>query len=550
MEIGKKKHISAGIVSLVTLLIIIAYYLHTLSGKYYSPLSDFFAFKTLTEELFSFQIPSAFKREPIYPLFMGTVGMFIPGVKSLLYAGIHISHFSFIGSIFLLYKISPNLGIKNGFMVSWFFALGSTNIWCATQPLPETLIFFFILLSFHLTHPYMSIGAAALAGFTRYDAVLAAIPGSITALFRRNWKLLFFTVTIVMPTFAWLFFHYMEGGNTNYLTAVVFTKELFGLGKLEYFPGLLRASTLFYLPPLISRQYPITTWVTILWWINILIVLIGIYHITLHKGKTYLKPVFFFGAYLLFLWFYPNTSMRKLYFINAFFPLFTIAGIEYLIGKMDLGKITIRIGLTITVLSLTVAYIHQIDYIKKLYLQYYNYEFDYLDIKNFISLLPIGIYLLLKHKAGRNYSYITIFPLFVIFNFNIQMGIQLVEREYAAGGNHSSLRDALELIKKEVKEDEKIFMSYQTEMFASYLSEIPAKNILIYGKAKAQVTYSSDKAILDDITYIVVVQIFQRDQNPILEQMNHKPKEIIIDGDTIKVKQIYDLYPVHAYKRL
>ena len=135
---------AASIVGLVLILGISCYYLFLLSGKYYSPLSDFFAFKQDAESLLSFNIPVS-KRAPLFSLLMGLVSLLIPAEKAILWAGILLSNFAYIGSIALVYKISQQIGIKHSILVSWFFAFSSLSLYCATQPLPEATILFLIL---------------------------------------------------------------------------------------------------------------------------------------------------------------------------------------------------------------------------------------------------------------------------------------------------------------------------------------------------------------------------------------------------------------------
>ena len=101
--------------ALALTIVISGYYLFQLSTKYYYPLSDFFAFKEIAEGIFNFHLDFSSKRLPFYPFLMGLVAQIIPVKKAMLHAGILLSNFSYIGSIYLIHKIGQRIGIKNSF---------------------------------------------------------------------------------------------------------------------------------------------------------------------------------------------------------------------------------------------------------------------------------------------------------------------------------------------------------------------------------------------------------------------------------------------------
>jgi len=524
---SKKKDL-ASILGLILTVGISCYYLFLLSGKYYSPISDFFAFKESAESLLSLNLPVG-KRAPLFPLLMGLVSLLIPVKKAILWAGILLSNFAYISSIILIHKISQQIGIKNSFLVSWFFAFSSLSLFCGTQPLPEATILVLILLSFFVTNEKLSLSISGLAAFTRYDAALAAIAKLPKILKERKWHLIFLTFLVLLPSVVWLFVF----GRGGYARSALYF-EHFTINKVAgNLISLLRTFTLSYMPAdhwasvTPETRFHTSWWVQLIWIINIFIILIGLFHlIKLNKPNNWKIPAFFL-IYLCFLWSYYWTTWRFFYFIGWMFPLYTIAGIEYLLKRWQHQKKIIVISV-LGILGLIVAYSsYNTLFIKNLYHEFFSLSFDINSLKRFLIFLPICAYVLFKVRQFRSRSYLILLPLFLLITPLVFTHISTVNNMY---GGLWDLKAGLNIVKDRVKNEEMILMPEKMVPCATYLSDIPQKNI---------VTYYTKDLFIKDIKYIASFRSW--DIDPVLKQLENKPKKITIRDQEVDVTEIYHI---------
>jgi hypothetical protein len=529
-DYAKKKDVAS--ISALTLTVgISCYYLVLLSGKYYSPLSDFFAFKDITEALLHFNLPFGTLREPLFPLLMGLVSQIIPVKKAILYSGILLSNFTYLCSIILIHKISQRIGIKNSFLISWFFAFSSLSLFCATQPLLEATALFLILLSFYFTNEKFSLPIAGLAAFTRYDAALAALANWPKIIFKKKWRLILLTLIVLLPSAIWLVSHFFFVGKGGYFSALIKHKPFITSKPAGNFISLLRTMTLSYLPAdhwasvTPETRFHDSWWVQLIWIINIFIILIGLFHlIKLNKLNNWKIPVFFL-MYLFFLWFYYWTTWRFFYFIAWMFPLYTIAGIEYLLKYWPRQKKIITASI-LGILGIIVVYnSFNTPYIKNLYHEFFSLSFDINSLKRFLIFLPICVYALFKVRQLRSKSYLILLPLFLLITPLVSTHISTVNNMY---GGLWDLKAGLNVVKNRVKNEEMILMPEKMVPCATYLSDIPEKNI---------VTYYTKNLFIKDIKYIASFRSWDKD--PVLSQLQNKPKKITIRDQELDVTEIY-----------
>jgi len=521
---------AASIVGLVLILGISCYYLFLLSGKYYSPLSDFFAFKQDAESLLSLSLPVS-KRTPLFSLLMGLVSLLIPVKKAILWAGILLSNFTYIGSIVLIYKISQQIGIKHSFVVSWFFAFSSLSLYCATQPLPESTILFLILLSFYVTNDRLSISISGLAAFTRFDGAFAALAKLPKILKEKKWRLIVLTILVLLPSVMWVVFV----GKGGYIRAVLY-HEQFVINKVAgNFISLLRTLTLSYFPADHwasvpgDSQFHTSWWVQLVWIINIFIILIGLFHlIKLNKPNHWKLPAFFL-MYLFFLWFYYWTTWRFFYFVGWMFPFFTIAGIEYLLMRWEHQKQRVQKKIVVSMLGIlgmiVVYYLYSTPFLKKLYLEYFSLNFELNSLKRLLIFLPICVFAFLKARQLKSKGYLVLLPLFLLITPLVFSHITAINNWY---GGLWDLKVGLEVVKSRVKNEELILMPDKMVNCATYLSGIPEKNI---------VTYDPEGLFVNDLKYIASYRSWDKD--PILKQLENHPKRISIKDQEVDVTEIY-----------
>ncbi len=512
------------------------YYLFLLSSTYYTPLNDFFAFKEIAEEIFNFHLEFSSKRLPFYPFLMGLVAKIIPAKKAILYAGIIISNFSYIGSIFLIHKIGRRIGIKNSFLVSWFFAFSTLSLHLGTQPLPEATILFLILLSFYVKSDKLSLWISGLAAFTRFDAAIAIFANIPKILIEKKKRLIALICLLLLLPGVFLGVYYIKFGRSGYI-ATILNKKPFVIDKAYgNFVSLLRTNNLFFLPDdhyaTVNHEtrFHAQWWVQLIWIINIIIISAGVLHLIKLNKPIHWKILAFFLLYFLFLWYYPNTDWRKMYFLVWFFPLYTIAGIEYLLlqwqKRIRWRKRRIFLMASLVILSVVVIYsVFNTPYFKFLYHEFFSLQFKFSSLSRFLIFLPICVYVFFKKRQTRSKKYLILIPLFLVIIPLISTHIAAVNNLYAGFWDFKA---GMEEIKSVIKEDEKIFMSENMERCATYLSDIPEKNI---------VTYFNKDLHIGNIKYIASYRSWDRD--PVLKQLENNPETITIKNQEVYATEIY-----------
>ena len=515
------------------------YYLFQLSTKYYTPLNDFFAFKGLAEEIFNFHLELTSKRLPVYPFLMGLVAKIIPAEKAILYAGILLSNFSYIGSIFLIHRIGQRIGIKNSFLVSWFFAFSTLSLHLGTQPLPEATILFLILLSFYVKSDKLSLCFSGLAAFTRYDAAIAIFANIPKILIEKKKRLIALLCLLLLLLVVFLGVYYIKAGRSGYIATILSVKPFVIDKPMGNFVSLLRTNNLFFLPDdhyaTVSSEtrFFAQWWVQLIWIINLFIMSAGVLHLFKLNRPNHWKILAFFLLYFLFLWFYILTDWRKMYFLTWFFPLYTIAGIEYLLLRRQKRKKFLMASLVI--FGAVVIYsVLSTPYFKNLYNEFFSLGFDFKSFSKFLIFLPICVYVFFKKRQTRSKKYLILLPLFLVIIPLISTHIAAVDNLYA---DFWDLKAGMKVMKNVIKEDEKIFMSENMERCATYLSDIPEKNV---------VTYFNKDLPVGNIKYIASFRSW--DDDPVLEQLENNPKTITIENQEVYVTEIYHVGAFWLYE--
>lgn len=140
-------------------------------GHQIVPNSDFFDFIRVGKELWSFQMPTSFKRAPVVGLLQTGLSHIVGGRQADLTAGWLLNSILHPLNILLLYGIARRLIGRSAFV---FAALTMINPWildALVHPVAETTLLFFILLTFWLLfrRSRWAYLAASLATMTRYE---------------------------------------------------------------------------------------------------------------------------------------------------------------------------------------------------------------------------------------------------------------------------------------------------------------------------------------------------------------------------------------------
>ena len=140
-------------------------------GHQVVPNSDFFDFIKVGRELWSFQMPSSFKRAPVVGLLQVGISKMVGGRQPDLTAGWLLNSIVHPLNILLLYGIARRLIGRSAFV---FAALTIINPWvldAMIHPVAETTLLFFILLTFWLLfrRSRWAYLAASIATMTRYE---------------------------------------------------------------------------------------------------------------------------------------------------------------------------------------------------------------------------------------------------------------------------------------------------------------------------------------------------------------------------------------------
>lgn len=507
------------------------YYLYLFFGKYYSPLSDFFAFKEIAEGIFNFHLEFSSKRLPTYPFLLGLFAQIIPAKKAALYSGIFISNVSYLGSIFLIHKISQRVGIKNPFLVSWFFAFSTLSLYCAIQPLPEALILFLILLSLYVQSEKLSLGVAGIATFTRFDGALAIFANLPKIIIKKKKLLISLFCLILLLSLVFLGVYYIKFGKSGYIYQIL-EKRPFVIDKpMGNFASLLRTFSLFYLPDdhyaTVSPEtrFHASWWVQLLWLLNLFFISVGIFHLLKLNKANHWKIITFFLLYFLFLWFYIRTDWRKMYFLTWFFPLYTIAGIEYFLSKRRKKK-KFFIASLVIVVALVIYGVMSTPYLKTLYSEFFKLRFDLSNLSRFLIFIPICTYVLLKVRQTRSTKHMILIPLFLAI---LPLTLTHISAINNLNGNLWDLRAGMEEVKSILKEDDIILMPEKMVDCATYISDIPEKNVI---------TYFDEDFCVEQIRFIASYSSWY---DPVIRQIAHGGKTITIKNRELSVREFYRL---------
>lgn len=195
-------------------------------GHQVVPNSDFFDFIKVGHELWSFQMPSSFKRAPVVGLLQVGISKMVGGRQPDLTAGWLLNSILHPLNILLLYGIARRLIGRSAFV---FAALTIINPWvldALVHPVAETTLLFFILLTFWLLfrRSRWAYLAASIATMTRYEGAalifVAFVWDQIEAkTMRQRVFSLLLSIAASVPLALWLWgtYAYWDPSASHYL---------------------------------------------------------------------------------------------------------------------------------------------------------------------------------------------------------------------------------------------------------------------------------------------------------------------------------------------
>ncbi len=295
------------------------------------PRSDFFAFHDKALSYLNFELPSHYKREPLYPaliaLFSATFN------SSTLFAAETINLVLAVINVALVYSISAFFLGRTGFFVALFFAINPSTVEMASQPILETLFLTGILatLLFSLKNQARGYLAAFLASLVRYEAVFL-IPILVLKDFfiiKKRLRAVLLGLLSSIGIIAWMalsIFHH-SGEVNPYISQLSL-----GIGEVRFLynipltvfsfiPGFSLASFYFKLLVVISS----------------ILGLVGIFCLVRSSFSLVFTIMCFFIVYFVVHALYPsiNAPLRYVWPILWIFYLFIFKGIQVLLSYIE-----------------------------------------------------------------------------------------------------------------------------------------------------------------------------------------------------------------------
>jgi hypothetical protein len=227
----------------IAALLVFAIYQSILLFGYTSvPNSDFPLFVKVAEKMLSFEIPNNFKRLPGLGLLQIGLSKVIGGNHPVLTAGWLLNAIVHPLSVVLLYLIARRIIGKAAFWLAIVFAINPQVAFMLTQPMAETTLMFFTLLTLYLIiirSKYCYVIACA-ATVIRYDAAVLILAAMTADVFeRRDKKYIIITLAkgalAFLPLILWFVVRKLNVENSSRVAYVghYTSQKHIGLGYLD-----------------------------------------------------------------------------------------------------------------------------------------------------------------------------------------------------------------------------------------------------------------------------------------------------------------------------
>ncbi|UCG59242.1 MAG: hypothetical protein JSU70_06965 [Phycisphaerales bacterium] len=196
------------------------------------PNSDFPAFFKTGQELLSLQVPSSFKRGPVLGLLQVALSYLVGGQHPGLTAGWLLNAILHPFNLVLLLLVARELVGKSAPWLAVIAIISPYAIYLLTEPIAETTLLFFVLLTFIFILRRSSWGYlfAAIATMVRYEGAALILAAFVLDLIysenrRERIRALLYSVMAAVPLALWMVgtLSRWQSGTSHYLS--VFTKQ-------------------------------------------------------------------------------------------------------------------------------------------------------------------------------------------------------------------------------------------------------------------------------------------------------------------------------------
>lgn len=138
------------------------------------PNNDYYSFQRLAESFAAGEMPSSFKRMPIFPALMALVAPLAPGPHPYLQAGLFLNALFSLATLGLLYRYATDTLGRAGVLLPALFATSLQFHYNGLQSLVEPSLAFFVVAAFVLDRRRSSWkwAAAFAAALSRYEAAV------------------------------------------------------------------------------------------------------------------------------------------------------------------------------------------------------------------------------------------------------------------------------------------------------------------------------------------------------------------------------------------
>jgi hypothetical protein len=197
------------------------------------PNSDFPGFYQTGQEILRFEVPTSFKRGPVVGILQVFVNLFVRDHPPSLTSGwlVNAALYPFI--FLLLWRVAERIVGRSGVWIALLCVINPWTIYMLTQPIAETTLLFFALLTVWLIfrHSRWCYLAAAATTMVRYEGAALILACFLIDVIERKEKrqrlrALLFAAAATLPLALWMFGTLATGvsGQTHYLR-VLFGKH-------------------------------------------------------------------------------------------------------------------------------------------------------------------------------------------------------------------------------------------------------------------------------------------------------------------------------------
>jgi hypothetical protein len=280
------------------------------------PNPDFAHFVDVGHKLWSFELPEDWKRAPLLGLLQVPIGWIFGGPYPDLRGGWVLNAFLHPLNLLLIWLVSRRLIGQAGLWLSIVAIINPQVIYLITQPIAETALMFFCLLSFFLmfNRSRWSYLTAAMTTMIRYEgAALILAAFVLDMIYTRDKKerlrCLLFAFFSSLPLALWILgmiSHWEHQGGVHYLQWIY-------LDKLKDAPQVIKSLWNVTFSPLIIHKpgIPLVIYKLVFWLSKILVVitfLVSLAH-TVWKRKWYMLA--------LYIFFLPYMFVHIIYFFSV-----------------------------------------------------------------------------------------------------------------------------------------------------------------------------------------------------------------------------------------